>query len=43
MEAFCAAPGGCTSVVVPDAGHLAAYEQPQAIAAVLAPWLRQFR
>ena len=43
MEAFSAAPGGCAGVVVPDAGHLAAYEQPEAIAARLEPWLRQFR
>ncbi len=41
MEAFCAAPGGCTYVVLADAGHFAAYEQPRAVAARLQDWLRQ--
>lgn len=40
MEAFCAAPGGCTYEVLSDAGHLAAYEQPQGIAVRLNEWLR---
>lgn len=40
MEAFKAAPGGCTFHVLPDAGHLAAYEQPHRVAELLMPWLR---
>ncbi|MFP5275639.1 MAG: alpha/beta fold hydrolase [Acidobacteriota bacterium] len=43
MEAFCAAPGGCTSIVVEDAGHLAAFEQPEKIASLIGDWLQQFR
>jgi 3-oxoadipate enol-lactonase len=42
MEAFRAAPGGCQLHVLPDAGHFAAYEQPGTVAALLAPWLKQF-
>ncbi len=42
MEAFRAAPGGCAYHLLPDAGHFAAYEQPRKVAALLAPWLRQF-
>ena len=42
MEAFRAAPGGCELNVLPGAGHLAAYEQPRKVAALMAPWLRQF-
>jgi pimeloyl-ACP methyl ester carboxylesterase len=41
MEAFRAAPGGCEFHLLPDAGHFAAYEQPQKVAALLAGWLRQ--
>jgi pimeloyl-ACP methyl ester carboxylesterase len=41
MEAFNAAPGGCEFHLLPDAGHFAAYEQPQKVAALLAEWLRQ--
>jgi pimeloyl-ACP methyl ester carboxylesterase len=41
MEVFNAAPGGCEFHVLPDAGHFAAYEQPQKVAALLAEWLRQ--
>jgi 3-oxoadipate enol-lactonase len=41
MEAFSAAPGGCEFHLLPDAGHLAAYEQPHKVAALLADWLRQ--
>jgi pimeloyl-ACP methyl ester carboxylesterase len=41
MEAFNAAPGGCEYHLLPDAGHFAAYEQPQKVAALLAEWLRQ--
>lgn len=43
MEAFCAAPGGCTYQVLPGAGHFAAYEQPAEVAELFAPWLRQLR
>jgi pimeloyl-ACP methyl ester carboxylesterase len=42
MEAFRAAPGGCEFHVLPGAGHYAAYEQPKKVAALMAPWLRQF-
>lgn len=42
METFCAAPGGCTYVLLADAGHLAAYEQPRAVAARMREWIRQF-
>lgn len=42
MEAFRAAPGGCEFHVLPCAGHFAAYEQPKRVAAIVAPWLRQF-
>jgi len=42
MEAFRAAPGGCEYHLLPDAGHLAAYEQPERVAAILAQWTRQF-
>jgi pimeloyl-ACP methyl ester carboxylesterase len=39
MQAFQGAPGGCTYHLLPDAGHLAAYEQPQKVAALMAEWL----
>jgi pimeloyl-ACP methyl ester carboxylesterase len=42
MEAFAAAPGGCAFHALPGAGHFAAYEQPRKVAALMAPWLRQF-
>lgn len=42
MEAFRAAPGGCDFLLIPDAGHFAAYEQPDTVAEFLSPWLRQF-
>jgi pimeloyl-ACP methyl ester carboxylesterase len=42
MEAFRAAPGGCELHVLPCAGHYAAYERPRKVAALMAPWLRQF-
>jgi pimeloyl-ACP methyl ester carboxylesterase len=42
MDAFSAAPGGCEFHLLPDAGHFAAYEQPQEVAALIAAWLRQF-
>ena len=41
MEAFSAAPGGCEFHLLSDAGHFAAYEQPQKVATLLAEWLRQ--
>jgi 3-oxoadipate enol-lactonase len=40
MEAFNAAPGGCEFHLLPDAGHFAAYEQPEKIAALLAEWMK---
>lgn len=40
MQAFEAA-RGCEFHLLPDAGHFAAYEQPQKVAALLAEWLRQ--
>lgn len=43
METFRAAPGGCELHTFPDAGHFAAYEQPDRVASLLAPWLKQFR
>jgi pimeloyl-ACP methyl ester carboxylesterase len=43
MEAFSAAPGGCEAHVIPDAGHLAAFEQPHTVYELLNPWLKQFR
>jgi pimeloyl-ACP methyl ester carboxylesterase len=42
MEAFHAALSGCEFHLLPDAGHFAAYEQPQKVAALLGKWLRQF-
>ena len=42
MEAFRAAPGGCEFHLLPDAGHLAAYEQPEKVASLLSAWLKQF-
>ena len=41
MEAFRVAPGGCEWHLLPNAGHLAAYEQPQKVAALMANWLRR--
>jgi 3-oxoadipate enol-lactonase len=42
MEAFRAARGTCDSFFLPDAGHFAAYEQPENVASLFARWLRQF-
>lgn len=42
MQAFQSAPGGCRFHLLPDAGHFAAYEQPQAVSALLSSWLQQF-
>ena len=39
MEAFRAAPGGCEYHLLPEAGHLAAYEQPDTVAVLLQDWL----
>jgi pimeloyl-ACP methyl ester carboxylesterase len=43
MQVFHAAPGGCEFHLLPDAGHLAAYEQPQKVAALMAEWLGRFK
>jgi pimeloyl-ACP methyl ester carboxylesterase len=43
MQAFNAAPGGCTFHLLPNAGHFAAYEQPEHVAELFAEWLRRFR
>jgi 3-oxoadipate enol-lactonase len=42
MEALRAAPGGCEFHLLPDAGHFAAYEQPDKVAALVAEWLKRF-
>jgi pimeloyl-ACP methyl ester carboxylesterase len=42
MEAYRAVPGGCEYHLLPGAGHFAAYEQPQHVAALLSGWLKQF-
>lgn len=42
MRAFEAAAGGCEFHLLPDAGHFAAYEQPEKVAAIMRPWLAQF-
>lgn len=41
MEAFRASPGGCEYHLLPDAGHFAAYEQPEKIAVLLSAWFHQ--
>lgn len=41
MEAYNAAAGGCEFHLLHDAGHLAAYEQPEKVAGLLAKWLRR--
>jgi pimeloyl-ACP methyl ester carboxylesterase len=41
MEALRAAPGGCEYHLLSDAGHFAAYEQPEKVATLLAAWLRE--
>jgi len=40
MEAFQAAPEGCEFHLLNNAGHFAAYEQPQMVATLLGEWLR---
>lgn len=42
MRAFEAAPGGCEFHLLRDAGHFAAYEQPETMAGIMRPWLSQF-
>jgi 3-oxoadipate enol-lactonase len=42
MQVFQAAPGGCELHLLPDAGHFAAYEQPEKVASLMKPWLLQF-
>ncbi len=42
MRVFEAAEGGCEFHLLADAGHFAAYEQPDKVVALLAPWLQQF-
>ena len=42
MEALRAAPGESEFHLLPDAGHFAAYEQPEKVAALLAEWLKSF-
>jgi 3-oxoadipate enol-lactonase len=43
MQAFTAAPGGCVFHELLHAGHLAAYEDPEAVAAFFREWLGQFQ
>jgi len=40
MQAFQSVPGGCEFHLLIDAGHMAAYEQPEKVASLLADWLR---
>ena len=41
MMAFQEVPGGCEWHLIPEAGHLAAFEQPQVAADLLSGWLRK--
>lgn len=43
MRAFRAAPGECEYHLLPDAGHLAAYEQPEKVAEIMRRWLAKLR
>ncbi len=43
MELFRSAPGGCEFHALDDAGHFAAYEQPDVVAGLLTEWLGRFR
>jgi pimeloyl-ACP methyl ester carboxylesterase len=43
MDAFQAAPGGCSYHVLPNAGHFSAYEQPEKVAEITIGWLAKFR
>lgn len=42
MAIFKTAPGGCEFHLLPNAGHFAAYEQPEKVATLFAAWLRRF-
>jgi pimeloyl-ACP methyl ester carboxylesterase len=42
MEAFQYAPGGCEYHLLPNAGHLAAFEEPEKVAEILTRWLVDF-
>jgi pimeloyl-ACP methyl ester carboxylesterase len=42
MEALRAAPSCCEWHLLADAGHFAAYEQPEKVASLFAGWLKQF-
>jgi pimeloyl-ACP methyl ester carboxylesterase len=42
MDTFHDAPGGCDFHLLPDAGHFAAYEQPEKVAAFIRDWLGRF-
>ncbi len=42
MESFRNAPGGCEYHVLEDAGHFAAYEQAERVAAIMSAWMEQF-
>jgi len=42
METLYAAPGGCEFHLLPNAGHFAAYEEPQKIAVLVGEWLKRF-
>lgn len=41
MDAFRKAPGGCAYYLLADAGHFAAYEQPDKVASLLRGWLNE--
>jgi 3-oxoadipate enol-lactonase len=43
MEVFRGAPGGCEFHLLPDTGHFAAYEQPEAVAKIFSGWLEKLR
>ena len=43
MEVFCTAPGPSEFHLLPDAGHFAAYEQPERVASLFSAWLTQFQ
>jgi pimeloyl-ACP methyl ester carboxylesterase len=43
MKAFRTAPGGCEYHELAGAGHLAAYEQPERVAAIMSAWFEQGR
>ena len=42
MQVFRAAPGRCEFHLLPEAGHFAAYEQPEPVAELMTGWLKQF-